>query len=43
MENGNGNAVEPLYKLSKKVAFMRGKINMICKEWCMEMDQILQL
>ena len=29
--------------LSKEVAFMRGKINMICKEWCMEMDQILQL
>ena len=23
--------------LSKEVAFMRGKINMICKEWCMEM------
>ena len=21
---------------------MRGKINMICKEWCVEMDQILQ-
>ena len=29
--------------LSKEVAFMRGKINMICKEWCLEMDQILQL
>ena len=29
--------------LSKEVAFMMGKINMICKEWCVEMDQILQL
>ena len=29
--------------LSKEVAFMRGKINMIWKEWCVEMDQILQL
>ena len=29
--------------LSTEVAFMRGKINMICKEWCMEMDQISTL
>ena len=43
------NTVEPLYKGHQKAVFqkrwpvMRGKINMICKEWCMEMDQILQL
>ena len=29
--------------LSKEVAWHGGKIHMICKEWCMEMDQILQL
>ena len=39
----------PLEGPLKMVAFqkrwpvMRGKINMICKEWCMEMDPILQL
>ena len=29
--------------LQKRWPDTRGKINMICKEWCMEMAQILQL
>ena len=39
----------PSIRAPKMVAFqkrwpdMRGKVNMICKKWCMEMDQILQL
>ena len=42
------NTVEPLYKghprwWPSKKRGPRGKINMICKEWCMEMDQIMQL
>ena len=27
----------------KRWPVMKGKINIICKEWYMEMDQILQL
>ena len=26
----------------KRMSVIRGKINMICKEWCMEMDQIMR-
>ena len=39
----------PLERPAKMLAFQkrwpvtRGKINIICKEWCMEMDQISQL
>ena len=27
----------------KRWPVIKGKLNMICKEWCMEMDQISQL
>ena len=35
-------SVITIYLFQKRWPFMRGKINMICKEWCMELDQILQ-
>ena len=43
------STVEPYIKATLEVAFqkswpvMRGKINIICIEWCIEMYQILQL
>ena len=43
----DANILEPLYKGhhdgGKRWPVMRGKMNMICIEWCMEMDRISQI